>query len=168
MRPLLCSILAFPVLALAASSDPPDPFAGLHFLAGEWTATRSGKTDEATSASFTFARDLGGKVLVRRNHAEYAPRSGEKEGVVHDDLMVVYPEAGSLRAVYFDNEGHVIRYAISTGDGRAAFESESGAPGPRFKLEYERREDGSLAIAFSIAPPGKAYRPYLSGTAQRK
>jgi hypothetical protein len=41
-------------------------------------------------------------------------------------------------------------------------------PGPRFELEYERKEDGSLAIAFSIATPGKAYHPHLSGTAQRK
>ncbi len=49
-----------------------------------------------------------------------------------------------------------------------AFPVLGGAPGPRFKLEYERREESSLAIAFSIAPPGKAYRPCLSGTAQRK
>jgi len=74
MRALALSLL-LPGLAVAA---PADPFAGLAFLVGEWTAVGGGgKPGEAVRGGFTLLRDLGGAVLVRRNHAEYAPRPGE-------------------------------------------------------------------------------------------
>ncbi len=59
-------------------------------------------------------------------------------GAQHDDLMIIY--AGyrrALRAIYFDTEGHVIRYSLSfPAPDRVVFESESGPPGPRYRLTY--------------------------------
>ncbi len=163
MRALALSLL-LPGLALSAS---PDPFAGLAFLVGEWTATGGGgKPGEGVQGGFTIRPDLGGAVLVRRNRAEYAPRPGQARGEVHEDLMVIHPEGGALKATYFDNEGHVIRYAVTAEGGRAVFESEPG-PGPRFRLVYQRTGGNEVSITFLIAPPGKEFQAYVSGTARR-
>lgn len=153
---------------LALSAPPPDPLAGLAFLVGEWAAVAGGgEPGQAVGGGFSLQRDLGGAVLVRRSRAEYAPRPGQARGEVHHDLMVIHPEGGGLRAVYFDSEGHVIRYAVTVEDGRATFESEPG-PGPRFRLVYQRKGADEVAIAFLIAPPGKDFRAYLSGSARRR
>ncbi len=160
----LCLAAPTPAAEPARAADPLD---GLAFLVGEWTATGGGKPGEATAASFSFRRELGGRVLVRRNRAEYAPKPGEREAVVHEDLMVVHAAPPGLRAVYFDNEGHVINYAVAIARGVVTFESEAGS-GPRFKLVYERRGEGEVSATFSIAPPGKPYQTYVSGTARRK
>lgn len=164
MRALALSLLV-PGLALAA---PPAPFASLAFLVGEWTATGGGgKPGEAIGGGFSLRPDLGGAVLVRRNRAEYAPRQREARGQVHEDLMVIYSEGGALRAVYFDAEGHVIRYAVTAGAGRAAFESEP-APGPRFRLIYEKKGEGEVSVAFLVAPPGREFQVYAAGVAKRR
>ncbi len=158
--------LAAPALA-AEPARAADPLDGLAFLVGEWTATGGGRPGEATAASFAFSRELGGRVLVRRNRAEYAPRPGAREAVVHEDLMIVYAAPPGLRAIYFDNEGHVIHYAVAIAGGVVTFESEAGS-GPRFKLAYERTGEREVSATFSIAPPGKPYQTYVSGTARRK
>jgi hypothetical protein len=164
MHAIALSVL-LPALVLAA---PADPFAGLAFLVGEWTAVAGGgKPGEAVRGGFSLERDLGGAVLVRRNRAEYAPLPGQARGAAHDDLMVVYPEGGGLRAVYFDNEGHVIRYAVTAEAGRVTFESEPG-PGPRFRLVYQRQGEDEVSIAFLVAPPGKDFRAYVTGSARRR
>ncbi len=156
------------ILPAVASAAPADPFAGLAFLVGEWTAgSGSGRPGEAVGGGFSLRPDLGGAVLVRRSRAEYAPRPGQARGEVHEDLMVIHREGAALKATYWDGEGHVIRYAVATEPGRATFESEPG-PGPRFRLVYEEKGEGEVSIAFLIAPPGKEFQPYVTGTARRK
>jgi hypothetical protein len=154
--------------ALAASAPPNDPWGGLRALLGEWTGEGGGKPGESTSAGFSFALDLGDRIVVRKSHSDYAPRPGEKQSVTHDDLMIVYPAGDGLKAIYFDNEGHVIEYGVTLAAERVAFETDASAPGPRFKIEYDKRGPDALAITFSIAPPGGVYQPYVSGTARRK
>ena len=164
MRAFALSLL----LAGLIPSASPDPLAGLAFLVGEWTTTGGGgEPGQATRGGFTLRPELGGAVLVRRNRAEYAPRPGQARGVVHEDLMVIHPEGAALKATYFDNEGHVIRYAVTAAAGRATFESEPG-PGPRFRLVYERKGEDEVAIVLLVAPPGKEFQPYVTGTARRK
>jgi hypothetical protein len=171
---LLAAALLLPSVARAEA--PADPFAGLQFLVGAWKGVGSGKPGDG-AGEFAFKPELGGKVLLRRNFAEYPPKPGEKQGTRHDDLMIVYPSGptgGALKADYYDNEGHVIRYAVTTAAqganqgerNTATFESEAG-PGPRFKLVYEQKDAGTVGIGFSIAPPGKPYQPYISATAKR-
>ncbi len=147
---------------------PPDPLAPVEFLLGEWAGEGGGKPGQATSATSTFRRDLGGRVAVRRSRSEYAPRAGEAAGAAHEDLLVVHPSAGGLRAVYFDDEGHVIEYAVTAEPGRATFESVPAGPGPRFRLAYARRADGDVDVTFSIAPPGKPFETYVSGRMRRR
>ncbi|MGA2593186.1 MAG: hypothetical protein ABSH32_24995, partial [Bryobacteraceae bacterium] len=84
----------------------------LQYLLGDWTGEGSGGPGQG-AGSFSFQPDLQGKILVRKNHAEY-PATKERAAFVHDDLMIVYrePPDKGLHAIYFDNEQHVIRYEV--------------------------------------------------------
>jgi hypothetical protein len=90
----------------------------------------------------------------------------------HDDLMVIYvTETGDLRADYYDNEGHVIRYRITVPANRqAVFVSEVEPKAPCYRLSYTLTPGGWLEGRFDIAPPGKpeSFSHYLTWTARRK
>lgn len=153
-----------PQAAEKADSGSPAP---LQFLIGDWEALS--KPGEPTG-SFTFSREVQGRVILRRNHAEYAAANG-RPASAHDDLMVVYQKGGVLRADYFDNEGHVIRYRVeSTADGQVLFISEALANEPRYRLSYAKLPNGNISGKFEIAPPGnpEAFRQYLVWEAKRK
>ncbi|HQR68782.1 MAG TPA: hypothetical protein PLB02_15440, partial [Thermoanaerobaculia bacterium] len=110
-------------------------------------------------------------VFLRRN-VTYSPASGSKPALHHEDLMVVYPGASpsEARAVYFDNESHVIEYAASwSADGkRLTFLSGATAPGPRFRLVYRILAPDRIAVDFDVAPPGTtAFATYVSGVTVR-
>ena len=150
---------------------PMSPLDAVRFLVGSWRGEGTGQPGQGSGLA-SFQLDLGGRVLVRRNHSEYPPTAG-KPAVVHDDLMVIYPAPGTARleAVYFDNEGHVIEYAAEASpDGqRVVFVSETEPKMPTFRLTYTKVAEGVVDVAFEIAPPGSpgAFRPYVSGRTRR-
>src|SRR5262249_50045762 len=111
---LLCPAL----LLLAAAPAPPTRAAGgawaaYKLVAGEWKAEGGGAPGQG-AGGFSFAPDLQERVLVRHASTDYLA-SANNPASKHDDLMIVYREQGapSDRAIYFDNEGHVIRYAVT-------------------------------------------------------
>ncbi len=143
---------------------PADPWAPVSFLIGEWEATGGG-IPGASTGSFSFTPELGGRVLIRRNLSE-------SPGGRHEDLMMLYgePQVG-LRAIYADDEGHVIHYAVSRSEGPASVEFLSDAlPGaPRFRLSYRMNPDSTVSISFDIAPPGsERFKTYVTGLARRR
>ena len=139
------------------------------FVLGEWVADGSGSPGQGT-ARFSFAFDLERRILVRKNHNEF-PASAGRPAAVHDDLLIVYPEGSRTRAVYFDNEDHVIYYTLESSSDATALTlvSDKAAGAPRFRLVYAAATDGTLKIRFDIAPPDKpeAFSTYLEGTARR-
>lgn len=160
--------------AQAAPQAPtPAPAAGMEgwrFLMGEWVGEGGGQPGQG-SGWFSFMPDLQQKVLLRRNHSEF-PAQGGRPAAVHDDLMVVWQEGtGAMKAIYFDNEGHVIHYNVElAADARSAvFVSEPGA-GPRFRLTYKETGPGQVSLKFEIAPPDKpdAFSTYIESAARRK
>jgi hypothetical protein len=142
------------------------------FLLGEWTGEGTGKPGEGTGG-FSFAFDLQGKILVRKNRADY-PATKDRPAYSHEDLMVVYAESGGKpdRAVYFDNEGHVIHYAAAfSSDGKTLTLLSDAVPSaPRFRMTYTQQEPSALSLKFEIAPPGKpdSFQTYIQATAHRK
>jgi hypothetical protein len=143
----------------------------LRFLLGDWVAEGEGAPGKG-SGEFSFAFDLQGKVLIRKNRAEYAAGAGQPTGV-HEDLLVAYREDGKpIQAMYFDNEGHVIRYTaeLSPDSRLLTLISDPAPSSPRFRLTYRKQESDSVRVAFAIAPPGKpdAFKTYVEGTAHRK
>jgi len=142
-----------------------DSWSDLRFLIGDWDTE---PTKTVKSGHFTLAEDLGGAVLIRRNHAEYEPNPGEEQGVVHDDLMMIYTENGKHRATFMDPEGHVIHYSIVAEQHQATFESDVVPDAPRYKLLYKEEKPGQVLVQFWIQPPGGAYQMYVSGKVKKR
>ncbi len=138
----------------------------LRFLLGEWEAV-DGRAGESGRAA--FAVGLQGRVITRTSYAEY-PASGERPAYRHDDFMIVYADADTAKADYYDNEGHVIRYVVtSPRAGQAVFVSAGPPAAPHYRLTYVMEADGSQRGTFEIAPPGSpgAYATYLAWTSRR-
>jgi regulator of extracellular matrix RemA (YlzA/DUF370 family) len=165
---LIAALAGAPSSRLAAAGQAPawDRWA---FVVGEWVGEGSGNPGQGT-ARFSFAFDLDRRILVRKSHNEF-PASAGRPAAVHDDLLIVYPEGSRTRAVYFDNEDHVIYYTLepSTSLKALTLVSDTTAGAPRFRLVYSAAGDGTLRIRFDIAPPDKpdAFAAYLEGTARR-
>lgn len=158
------SALCLPVaLSAQAPASTASPLEACAFLKGTWAAEA-----DATGATgeFSFEPGLDGKVLIRRNRAAIPAQNG-RPAAVHEDLMLVYPEGGALKADYWDNEGHVIRYALKSAPGSLEFTS--SGPGPRFRLSYRLLEKDRVEVSFAIATPDQpeVFKPYLSGRARR-
>ncbi len=158
---MLTVVLYAVLLAAQAGTGAWD---SLHFLEGEWIGEGGGRPGESSGGGFSFRRELDGRILVRRNRAEYAA-TRERPASVHEDLMVIYP--GGRRAVYFDSEGHVINYKIEADGKSAVFRSEDSAQEPRYRLTYHGTGTDTVSILFEIAPPGQPFQKYIEAKARR-
>jgi hypothetical protein len=106
------------LLAQNASVSAPaaDTWKPLQFLMGTWEAkTQGGSAVATTSGTYTFQLELRGHVLARHstNDGCKGPTDFDCE---HGDLLYVYQESPGrpLKAIYFDNEGHVIVSDVTT------------------------------------------------------
>lgn len=166
MRFLVGLALGIGIVAVAAAgySVAPKQLDGLGFLVGEWQGGGSGNPGQA-GGSATFTRGLQDRVIIRTSYAEYAATSTSPSSR-HDDLMIIYAVDGNgVKADYYDNEGHVIRYTVTVpAPGKASFLSETSAGEPRFRLSYVLSKDGTLEGEFAIAAPDKpdTFAPYLT------
>ena len=162
---VLCCLL-FGVLL--AQDRAPEEMAPLAFLLGTWGPAGDGAS--AASGTATFSRGLQDRVIIRSSFAEF-PASERGPASRHDDLMIIYAAgSGLIRADYYDNEGHVIRYAVTPdGPGKATFTGEAVAGEPRFRLTYDLDSSGMLHGEFAMAPPGQseAFKPYLTWTSRK-
>jgi hypothetical protein len=166
---LLAPALAQPGQAPAA---PTDPWKALGFLEGTWEArTQGGSANAQGSGTYTFEPELKHHVLVRRSGNSAACRGPKDFDCEHSDVLYVYQEAEGrpLKAIYFDNEGHVIHYQVSTGNStRALFISDPSQPGPRFRLVYELK-DAVMSGKFQMRMPGQAkWKSYLEWTGAKR
>ena len=157
--------LTMMLLIASPSVAAPDPLAPLGFLVGTWAAATSGGSANATqTGSYTFARELNDHVLVRHSIAAGCTGPANYD-CSHGDILYVYAEGadGALKAIYFDNEGHVIHYDVSTpAENAVVFLSPADPAKPQFRLTYTLK-DGAMAGAFAVRPPGQIdWKPYLT------
>jgi hypothetical protein len=164
----LCAVL-LSAIPLAAQSAPEKTNDGawkkLEFMLGKWTGSAGEKETPhgAGQGGFSFEPELNRKIIVRHNAAAY------DSGVRHDDLMVIYLDSpnDTPRAIYFDTEGHVIRYNLSfPAPNRVVFESEASQPGPRYRLTYWMNGT-AMDGKFEVAPPNTEYKTYLTWTSKK-
>src|SRR5438105_13782238 len=78
-------------LSLVASPPAPqDPWKAWAPLLGEWVAD---PRPDGSTGGFTLERAVEGRVLLRRNRADYPPAK-DRPAAHHEDLMVVFQEGG--------------------------------------------------------------------------
>jgi len=149
-----------------AQSPSPDPLAALDFLEGSWASKSSGAA--VVTGHYAFRRELDRHILGR--HAAVSSCKGPDDfDCEHGDLFYVFQDAPgqALKAIYFDNEGHVLHYGVTlpTPDS-VEFLSEPG-PGPRFRLVYVRQGD-ELSGKFQMQAPGQStWKSYLEWSGPR-
>jgi hypothetical protein len=160
--------LAALVPSMTAQASPLKPdLSGLSFLVGDWSSGRGKVADTGGTSTGTSSvtPEAGGAVLLRRDHTNLYSASGDPAGGF-DQIMMIYTEAGQLRADYADGT-HIIHYISATVDpGRSVVFTTALIPGaPLFKLAYTMTNASTLAVAFSMVPPGgSSPRPIATGT----
>jgi hypothetical protein len=134
---------------------------------GAWKGEGAGKPGQG-EGTFAFSFDLNGEIIVRRSHSEY-PATQNKPDVMHDDLMIIYPDPSGTndRAIYFDNEGHVINYIVTFLDKSVVLTSEKTENGPAFKLTYSPIGSDSVYTIFEMSQDGKTFVTYVEGKSNR-
>jgi hypothetical protein len=137
------------------------------WLTGEWIGEGSGQPGTG-GGTFSFKTDLDQNVLIRKSHSEY-PATASKPKVIHDDLMVVYPDYSGIpsKAIYFDNEGHTINYSISYSDKTIILTSEKIPNVPVFRLTYSLIDNKTVNTKFEMSQDGVKFFTYIEGKSKR-
>jgi hypothetical protein len=156
----------------ALSAEPAiDPWKSLQFLIGTWEAhTQGGSAGAAGAGTYTFQPELRNHVLARHSSSEKCKGPADFD-CEHSDLLYVYQDAPgqSYKAIYFDNEGHVIHYDVSVPAlTTAVLLSEPSRPGPQFRLIYELK-GATMYGKFQMRAPGQTeFRSYLEWSGPKK
>ena len=143
----------------------------LGFLEGTWDAKTHGEASGVNAAgTYSFRKELGGHILARHSSAAGCKGPADYD-CEHADLLYVYQDmpGQALKAIYFDNEGHVIHYSVSTPTPTSAvFISDPSAPGPQFRLVYELK-GAVMSGRFQMHTPGNAeWTSYLEWSGAKK
>jgi hypothetical protein len=164
----------FCAIALAQGShqtQPADPWKALRFLLGTWEAkTQGGSAGAAGSGTYTFRLELKDHVLARHSAAAGCKGAADFD-CEHGDLLYVYQDGAGqpLKAIYFDNEGHVIHYEVTTpAPNTAVLVSAASQEGPQYRLIYELKA-AVMWCKFQIRMAGQGdFRSYLEWSGGRK
>jgi hypothetical protein len=139
------------------------------YMMGEWNGEGSGQPGEG-KGMFTLKPKLDGSILERKGRTSIAA-TDTHPALLHEDVMIVYKnrEGNPVKAIYFDNEKHVINYDITYSDNKIVLTSEANPSMPRFRLIYEKLEDKVMNIRFEMAMPNapEEFKMYLEGKSQK-
>jgi len=149
-----------------------NPWLALNFLQGTWAANADGGSAGARSYGlYAFEYELKQHVLSRVSKSPVSCKGPVTFDCQHSDLLYIYQEAEGqpLKAIYFDNEGHVIHYNVSTPDATTVvFLSDVSGTGPQFRLTYQRK-NLTMYGKFQMRMPGQEeWKSYLEWSGARQ
>lgn len=82
--------------------------------------------------------------------------------------MIIYMDRNlEPRAIYFDNEGHVINYSIVFEDNSIILTSDMIGDVPAFRLTYTLLDNNMINTKFGISQDGKNFVTYLEGKSEK-
>ena len=140
-----------------------------NYLIGEWVGEHNGQPGQG-EGKFSFQTDLDGKILVRKSHTVFPATTNSAE-IIHDDILIIYQGGsdGSQEAIYFDNEGHTIKYKVSFTDKSIVLTSDIAANATRFRFTYTAIDTKSVNASFEMASSQAPddFRMYLEGKAYK-
>jgi len=163
----LIAVLLLVSCQLAFGQQSSNQWEKWNFLMGEWAGEGNGQPGQG-EGRFSFQTDLDGKIILRKNHTVF-PKTEKSVEAIHDDLLIIYQVDGgnSQEAIYFDNEGHTIKYKVSFSDKSIVLTSEIAANNPRFRFSYTETDTKTVNMSFEMALPEKPdeFKVYLAGKA---
>jgi len=172
MKPAAIILAIAALFAAPAAKAEPElqpKLAEIGFLVGDWSNGQGHVSDTGESAAGTskITIEAGGGVLLRRDHTDLYDRDGKRAGGFNQ-VMMIYAEAGGLRADYSDGS-HIIHYvSAEVHPGHAVTFTSAAQPGaPVFRLAYELTAPDALIVTFGMIPPGGAFQPIAVGTLRR-
>ncbi len=164
---LLCSLLLLCGCALGFGQQTTswDKF---DWLIGKWVGEGGGNVGVG-GGSFSFKYDLNKKVIVRKSHSEFKG-TDKKPRLIHDDLMVIYLDTlgNASKAIYFDNENHVINYTITYSDKTIIFTSEKFPATLLLRLTYTFVDPKTVDTKFEMSQDGVKFITYIAGKSKKK
>jgi hypothetical protein len=108
--PWIAAALFVALSASAASPPLKADLAGIGFLVGRWESSNGKVADTGgTSRGFSVVTvEANGTALLRRDYTDLFD-AGKKPSGGFDQIMLIYPENGTIHADYSDGQ-HVIHY----------------------------------------------------------
>ncbi len=170
---LLVAFSAAPAGAQTPTSAPAwKPFSELSFLLGAWSGTAS-RGDRIGGRMDRFALELAGSYLVHRASTVFPAEEGKPEESMEEVGYFTYDrEKRRYVASYFFSTGVSADYDVAILPGGSlnltAPSLTNYEAGARSRLLFTRREDGGLETSLEIAPPGKDFVPYVTGSLKKK
>ncbi len=160
------SVIYLLLLHLACFSQPQSVWHKWDWLTGEWQGEGSGIPGEGFG-TFSFSFDLDSNILVRRSHSDYS--AGDfKRRIIRDDIMIIYLKNGQPdNAIFFDNEGHFIKYTITYNENSIVFTSEPDPESPAFRFIYEKINSSSVNTRFEMSRDGVSFISYVEGISKK-
>lgn len=137
------------------------------WLIGQWEGLGKGQPGQG-GGTFSFAFDLDKKIMVRKSHSEF-PAVRNKPKIIHEDLMIIYLDNNENfnRAIYFDNEGHIINYRLTCKEKSIEMTSEKVTDSPFFRLTYTLLNHDSVFTKFEMSADGEKYKTYIEGKSKK-
>lgn len=138
-----------------------------NWLIGSWIGEGEGQPGTG-GGTFSFALDLDENIIVRKSHSEY-PAQDKEATIIHKDLLIVYanPETNLPDAIYFDNEGHVIKYQVAYAENSIVLTSERDPGFGVFRLSYNLLDRETINTKFEISQDGINYMTYIEGKSKK-
>ena len=167
-RLALAIVLAGSAVASHAQAPALRPdLAGVSFLVGDWSTGKGvvADTGGTSTGSSRITVAANGTVLLRQDRTNLFDKAGKPSGGF-DQIMMIYPEGGTLHADYSDGT-HVIHYTqAEVVPGKSVAFSSAKQPGaPVFGLTYTLTAPDTLSVAFGMTPPGATtFNPIATGT----
>jgi len=137
------------------------------WLMGEWVGEGTGQPGQG-EGTFSFMPDLDKNILIRKSHSIY-PKAGNKPEIIHDDLMVIYPDFSGVpaKAIYFDNESHIINYSVECSENSIVFTSNKIKGVPVFRLTYTLLDANMVNTKFEMSRDGNTFITYVEGKSRK-
>lgn len=172
---LFLALFAAPVAAQAPPPVPAPawrPFAEFAPLIGSWSGTATaGERLGGRIARFTM--ELAGTAFVERTSTIFPAEAGKAEESFEEVGYVTYDrEKRKYVAMYFFSTGVFGTYDVEilpdAGIRMSAGALSNFEAGTRSRRVFTRKADGTLDLSLDLAPAGKDFAPFLSGTLKKK
>lgn len=166
---LISAVLLLTISQIAFGQKPVESLDKWKYLIGEWVGEDIGEPGQ-NKGSFTFQTDLDGKIIIRKNHS-FSPATKDSPSSVHNDILIIYSDNSGIdqKAIYFDNEGHVINYQVIFKGNTLVLTSNATANNPRFRLSYIPIDNNTVNVTFEMSSSQnpEEFKMYLSGKVRK-